>query len=54
VLLSQPQVLAGIQAGETGELHLWTINGPIALLVLFSLVHPSRAFAANPDQDTAA
>jgi len=25
----------------------------IALLVLFSLVHPSRAFAANPDQDTA-
>ena len=25
----------------------------IALLVLLSLVHPSRAFAANPDQDTA-
>jgi hypothetical protein len=25
----------------------------IALLVLFSLVHPSRAFAAAPDQDTA-
>jgi Outer membrane lipoprotein-sorting protein len=30
-----------------------TIQGSIALLVLFSLVHPSRAFAANPDQDTA-
>jgi hypothetical protein len=30
-----------------------TIRGSIALLVLFSLVHPSRALAANPDQDTA-
>jgi len=30
-----------------------TIQGSIALLVLFSLVHPSRAFAAIPDQDTA-
>jgi hypothetical protein len=26
-----------------------TIQGSIALLVLFLLVHPSRAFAANPD-----
>ena len=29
------------------------MQGSIALLVLFSLLHPSRAFAANPDQDTA-
>jgi len=28
-----------------------TIPASIALLVLWSLVHPSRAFAANPDQD---
>jgi len=30
-----------------------TIQASIALLVLLSLVLPSRAFAANPDQDTA-
>ena len=30
-----------------------TIQASIALLVLSSLVHPSRAFAANPDRDTA-
>src|ERR1700741_4817454 len=34
-----------------------TIKGSIALLVLFSMVHPlvypSGTFAANPDQDTA-
>jgi hypothetical protein len=30
-----------------------TIQASIALLVLLSLVHPSRAFAANSDQDTA-
>jgi hypothetical protein len=30
-----------------------TIRASIALLVLLSLVHPSRASAANPDQDTA-
>jgi hypothetical protein len=30
-----------------------TIQASIALLVLLSLVHPSRALAANPDQDTA-
>jgi hypothetical protein len=29
-----------------------TIQASIALLVLFSLVHPSRAFAANPDLET--
>jgi Outer membrane lipoprotein-sorting protein len=30
-----------------------TIQASIALLLLLSLVHPSRAFAANPDQDPA-
>lgn len=30
-----------------------TIPGSLALLMLISLVHPSRACAANPDQDTA-
>ena len=30
-----------------------TIQASIALLALLSLVHPSRTFAANPDQDTA-
>jgi len=30
-----------------------TIQESIALLVLLSLVHPSHAFAANPDQDAA-
>ena len=29
------------------------IQAPIPLLLLFSLMHPSRAFAANPDQNTA-
>jgi Outer membrane lipoprotein-sorting protein len=31
---------------------LWTIQACIALLVLLSLVHPLRAFAANPDLET--
>ena len=30
-----------------------TIQASVALPVLLSLVHPSRAFAANPEQDTA-
>ncbi len=29
-----------------------TLQAPITLLVLLSLVHPSRAFAANPDLET--
>jgi hypothetical protein len=29
------------------------IQAPVALLLLLSIVHPSRAFAANPDEDTA-
>jgi hypothetical protein len=30
----------------------WTIQTSVCLLVLLSLVHPSRAFAANPDLET--
>jgi Outer membrane lipoprotein-sorting protein len=36
-----------------GNCILRAITRSIALLVLFLLTHPSRAFAANPDQDTA-
>ena len=34
------------------KLRLWTIQSFIALLVLVSLVHPSRAFGANPDLES--
>ena len=34
------------------KLRLWTIQSFIALLVLVSLVHPSPAFAANPDLES--
>jgi hypothetical protein len=46
--LSQPQVWP-VSRGQMDKLCLWTIQSFIALLVLVSLVHPSRAFAANPD-----
>jgi hypothetical protein len=43
------------QYPESGRLNcvFVTIQASVALLVLLSLVHPSRAFAANADQDTA-
>jgi Outer membrane lipoprotein-sorting protein len=34
------------------KLRLWTVQSFIALLVLVSLVHPSPAFAANPDLES--
>jgi hypothetical protein len=46
--LSQPQVWP-VSRGQMDKLRLWTIQSFIALLVLVSLVHPSWAFAANPD-----
>jgi len=49
--LSQPQVWP-VSRGQMDELGLWTIQSFIALLVLVSLVHPSRAFAANPDLES--
>jgi hypothetical protein len=36
-----------------GKCIFGAIPGSITLLVLLSLAHPSRAFAASPDQDTA-
>src|SRR5258708_10615180 len=45
--LSQPQVWP-VSRGP----RLWTIQSFIALLVLISPVHPSRAFAANPDLES--
>ena len=49
--LSQPQVWP-VSRGQMDKLRLWTIQSFIALLVLVSLVHPSRAFAANPDLES--
>jgi hypothetical protein len=49
--LSQPQVWP-VSRGRMDKLRLWTIQSFIALLVLVSLVHPSRAFAANPDLES--
>ena len=46
--LSQPQVWP-VSRGQMDKLRLGTIQSLIALLVLVSLVHASRAFAANPD-----
>jgi len=46
--LSQPQV-GPVSRSQRDKLRLWTIQSFIALLVLVSLVHPPRAFAANPD-----
>jgi hypothetical protein len=49
--LSQPQVWPA-SAVQMGRLRLWTPQSLIPLLVLVSLLHPSRAFAANPDLAT--
>jgi hypothetical protein len=48
--LSQPQVWP-VSRGQMDKLRLRTIQSFIALLVV-SLLHPSRAFAANPDLET--
>src|SRR6478752_5828885 len=48
---SQPRVWP-VSRGRMDKLRLWTIQSFIALLVLVSLVHPSRAFAANPDLES--
>ena len=48
--LSQPQVWP-VSRGQMDKLRLRTIQSFIALLVVL-LLHPSRAFAANPDLET--
>src|SRR5580765_1762885 len=49
--LSQPKVWP-VSRGQMDKLRLWTIQSFVALLVLVSLVHPSPAFAANPDLES--
>jgi hypothetical protein len=53
VVLSRSRKSGRYPAARWANCTFGTIRGSIALLVLFSLLHPSRAFAANPDQDTA-
>ncbi len=53
VMLSRSRKFGRYPAARRANCTLGIIQGSIASLVLFSLVHPSRAFAANPDQDTA-
>jgi len=53
VMLSRSRKFGWHPAVRWANCTFGTIQGSIALLVLFSLAHPSRAFAANPDQDTA-
>ena len=53
VVLSPSRKCGQRPAAKWANCALGMIQASIALLVLFSLVHPSRAFAANPDQDTA-
>src|SRR5882762_4525414 len=53
VVLSRSRKFGWYPAARWVSCTFGMMQGSIALLVLFSLVHPSRAFAANPDQDKA-
>src|SRR5256886_7620387 len=53
VMLSRSRKLRQYPEARRANCVVGTIQASIALLVLLSLVHPSRAFAANPDQDAA-
>ena len=53
VMLSRTGKFAHYPEAGRANCVFGTIQASIALLVLLSLVHPSRAFAANSDQDTA-
>src|SRR6266403_2189606 len=52
-VLSRSRKFGPYPAARWANCTFGTMQGSIALLVLFSLVHPSRAVAANPDQDAA-
>jgi Outer membrane lipoprotein-sorting protein len=52
VMLSQSRKFGWYPEARWANCTLGTIQGCIALLVLLSLVHPSRALAANPDLET--
>ncbi|HWT87360.1 MAG TPA: outer membrane lipoprotein-sorting protein, partial [Candidatus Angelobacter sp.] len=53
VMLSRSRKLRQYPEARRANCVFGTIQASVALLVLLSLVHPSRAFAANPDQDAA-
>src|SRR6202795_2419996 len=52
VMLSRSRKFGRYPEARWVNCPLGTIQASIALLVLLSLVHPSRAFAANPDLET--
>ncbi len=52
VMLSRSRKFGRYPEARWANCALGTIQASIALLVLLSLVHPSRAFAANPDLET--
>jgi hypothetical protein len=52
VMLSRSRTLGRYQEARWANCAFGTIQTCVALLVLFSLVNPSRAFAANPDLET--
>ena len=53
VMLSRSRKFGRYPAPRWANCTFGTIPGSIALLVLFSLLHPFGAFAANPEQDKA-
>src|SRR5271170_2421490 len=53
VMLSRSRKFGRYSEATWAGCAVGTIQACIALLVLLSLVHPSRAFAANPDLDPA-
>jgi hypothetical protein len=53
VMLFRSRKFGRYPAARWAHCTFGTIRGSVVLFVLFLLVHPSRAFAANPDQDTA-
>jgi hypothetical protein len=52
VMLSRSRKFGRYREADWTNCAFGTIQASIALLVLLSLVHPSRAFAANPDLET--
>ena len=52
VTLSRSRKFGRYPEARWADCAFGTIQASIALLVLLSLVHPSRAFAANPDLET--
>jgi Outer membrane lipoprotein-sorting protein len=53
VMLSRSRKLGRYRGARRANCAFGMIQAFIALLALLSLVHPSRAFPANPDEDTA-